>query len=114
MACIASAPDVAHTLYELLAASEYNRELNRLINLLDTLRERLAAFAEMDPAPGLVDGLVAIGFDRTTAVAEVIDYLPTPDEFPSPRHAARSLTWLAEVAAAELRLDALPIPKRRR
>src|SRR5262245_26045248 len=95
--------DVSDALYELIAASEYNRELHRLVNALVRLAGRLDAFNDLDPTAELIHGLRTRGFDQATAVMEVVEFLESADGPDVVQEAIRSLVWLMNSAVGELR-----------
>ncbi len=106
--------DLADVLHDLLAASSYNRELNRLAKLLDALSARVEAFADLNPALELVDGLVARGVGRATASVEVTEFLDSADGPDAPQEAARALAWVLRTVSMEMRGVALRVPGARR
>ena len=99
MACSTAPLDIDEALYALLAESEFNREMVRLVVLLRRVRERLLAFTDMDPALEMVDGLAARGVGRATAAARVMEYLTGYVDPEAARNAAQSLAWTVSVAA---------------
>ena len=111
MACIASAPAIeAGDLFnEVFAASRYNRELNRLVALCRKLRDRLDAFANMEPTLELVNGLEARGVGRSAAVEETLEFVASFDGPARPQQAAAALVWALALAADEFEGVALRV-----
>ena len=92
---------------QVLAASRYNRELNRLAAAIRKLRDRLDAFVDIEPALELVNGLVARGVPRSEAVKEVTEFTASFDGPARPQQAAAALVWALTLAADEFEGAAL-------
>jgi len=101
--------DLSDVLFDLLCATRYNREFHDLSRLLRSLRDRLTAFAHLDPTTEMVDALVARGMGRATAASEVVEYLAGAECPADVQEVARSIAWFVNNAAGELDSVSYPL-----